>query len=303
MDEAPVRRACTQPIPLGTTVYATIFAGASGGINARRQGSVTKVLGNSMYEVTLVTGEVFEISRGLLSLAHPNEPANKRPRHSDGGSSTGGCSGSDRTGSGAGGGGSGGGSNNGGGGHGALLPSTITSSITVNSHEARHEINAMMAQLPYTAATSQYTARLWHPATNTLGLFAALLDEILDSGILSTAEQTRRVELLRALFAQQPAQLAAGNGLPNVVINITISSGAARQGLAQMLSQAVYTAAIGQFLMRLWDPLTNTLQQLLAVMADVIASGVLPQQQTARVSLHHTLLSNVTVAAAQQQQL
>jgi hypothetical protein len=295
MNESPVHsgRACAQALAIGTTVYTTIFKGASGGNNARRQGKVTRILSSSMYEVTLLTGEVFEIRRGLLSVGpHLDEPANKRPRNNGGNA-----------------GGSGGGSGGGDGGGAGVAPlsSSITSAIMMSSHQLRQEIAAIVAQLPCTAASTEFLARLYDPTCNTLELLAALLGEVLDSGIVSTAPRhAQRVGFLRAVLAQhqQPVQpTAAGNGLPLVNIDLSVSTGTARRELSDMLShEVVYTAAVGHFMMRLWNPLTSTLQLLLAVMADVIAAGVLTQQQAARVSLHHTLLSNVAPAPQQQQQ-
>jgi hypothetical protein len=250
---------------------------------------VTRVISSSMYEITLLTGEVFEIRRGLLTVRpHLDEPASKRPRNSNGSS-----------------GGGSGGSNSGGADGDVLLP-TITSSITINSHDARQEATAIIALLPRSAATTQFLARIQSPATNTLELFAALHGEVLDSGILSTApQQAQRVGLLRAALAQQQQPVeppAVDNDLPLVNIDLSVSTGAARQELSDMLSHVVYTAAVGTFMMRLWNPLTNTLQLLLAVMADVIAADMLTQQQAARVSLYHTLLSNAAPAQQQQQQ-
>eukprot|EP00953_Heterococcus_sp_UTEX-ZZ885_P032589 17007-Heterococcus_DN1.PRE.4 len=259
----------------------------------RGHGTVTEVLNSLEYLVTLSTGELIGAPRCALTLATEvalpvGTPQPKRRRID--GSDSGGSSSSNAV---------GGGSSTSAGNGGANAPPVtvglphVTATINISSKEARLELNTALLQLPYTATIGNCIARLWSPDTDTLAKFAAVMTEMIDSGVLSNA-QAKRAELLKAAFAQyQPVPAAGtGNGVPLININYTINSHAVRQELTPVLWQAAYTAALGNCMAKLWIPETNTLQKLLIVLQEVIDAGVLNEQQVARLQFQCELLKS-----------
>jgi hypothetical protein len=259
-------------------------------------GTVTEVLNSLEYLVTLSTGELIEAPRCALTLATeevalPAETPPPKRRRRDDSSNIGGSSNSTAVGGGS------SSSANGG----AIPPAVtvtiglpfVSATIHISSKEARRELNTALLELPYTATVGSCIARLWSPDTDTVVKFAAVIAEIIDSGVLSNA-QARRAALMKPAFAQyQPVAAAGtGNGVPLININYTVSSHSVRQELTTVLSQAAYTAALGNCMARLWCPETNTSEKLLSVLQEVVNADVLDEQQAARLQFQYELLKS-----------
>jgi hypothetical protein len=302
-NERPIR-GCAQALHAGdaVVVYEVSSRGRLGAMNLgagpgilRGHGTVTEVLNSLEYLVTLSTGELIGAPRCALTLATEvalpvGTPQPKR-RRTDDSSNIGGSSSSTAAGDGS--------NSSAGNGGGSIAPPVtvrlplLTATIHLSSKEARQELNAALLEQPYTAALGSCIARLWSPDTDTLAKFAAVIAEIIDSGVLSNAK-AKRAALMKPAFAQYQFVAAAGtgNGVPLININYTINSHAVRQELTPVLWQAAYTAALGNCMAKLWIPETNTLQKLLIVLQEVIDAGVLNEQQVARLQFQCELLKS-----------